>query len=142
MFARVESARLFARKAADHFLAMSSGPVSSLFTRFKGTYWSAGKGLHAYQNAYARYAFVRALSARLNSPEKPHKLTEWGKYGVASKITATETAFDVAGEAIKIFGEAAFSPECPIEKMLRDARASMIEDGVNDALAMASYESL
>jgi alkylation response protein AidB-like acyl-CoA dehydrogenase len=142
MFARVESSRLFARKAADHFLAMSAGPVSSLMTRFKSTYWTAGHAFSLYQRAYAKYAFVRDLAEKFNHPEKPHQLTEWGKYGVASKITATETAFEVAGEAIKVFGEEAFSPEYPIEKMLRDARASMIEDGVNDVLAMASYESL
>ena len=67
---------------------------------------------------------------------------KWGKYGVASKITATETAFEVAGDAMRIFGEKALSPEYPIEKMLRDARASLIEDGVNDALAMATFESV
>jgi alkylation response protein AidB-like acyl-CoA dehydrogenase len=142
MFARVESARLFARKAADYFLAKSAGPLGSLMTRFKSTYWTAGHAFNAYQKAYARYPFVRDLAARFNNPEKPHQLTEWGKYGVASKITATETAFEVAGEALKIFGEEAFSPDHPIEKMLRDARAAMIEDGVNDALAMATYECL
>ena len=142
MFARVEASRLLACKAADHFLAMSAGPVFSLMSRFKATYWTAGKALNSYLNAYQKYPFVRDLAARFDNPAKPHKLTEWGKYGVASKITATETAYDVAGEALKIFGEAAFTPEYPIEKMLRDARAAMIEDGVNDALAMASYESI
>ena len=142
MFARVESTRLFARKVANHFLSMSSGPLPSLASQFKGTYWAAGKALHAYLNAYEKKEFVRNMAARFNKPDKPHKLTEWGKYGVAAKITATETAFDVAGEALKVFGEAALAPEYPVEKMLRDARASMIEDGVNDTLAMASYESL
>ncbi len=142
MFARVEASRLLARQAADHFLAMSAGPVSSVMNRFKATYWTVGKSLHAYLNAYEKYAFVRNLAERFDNPEKPHKLTEWGKYGVASKITATETAYDVAGEAVRIFGDEAFSPQRPIEKMLRDARASMIEDGVNDGLALATYESI
>lgn len=142
MFARVESARLMARMAANHFLAMSAGPVSSAMNRFRATYWTIGKSLNLYLNAYEKYPFVRDLAARFDNPEKPHKLTEWGKYGVASKITATETAYDVAGEAVTIIGEAAFSPEQPVEKMLRDARASMIEDGVNDSLALATCESL
>ena len=116
--------------------------LPSLASQFKGTYWAAGKALHAYLNAYEKKEFVRNMAARFNKPDKTHKLTEWGKYGVAAKITATETAFDVAGEALKVFGEAALAPEFPVEKMLRDARASMIEDGVNDTLAMASYESL
>jgi acyl-CoA dehydrogenase len=61
---------------------------------------------------------------------------------IASKITATQTAFEVASEAIQIFGGAGMSREYPVEKLLRDARASMIEDGCNELLAIKGGSQL
>ncbi len=61
---------------------------------------------------------------------------------IASKITATQTAFEVASEAVQIFGGAGMSREYPIEKLLRDARASMIEDGCNELLAIKGGSQL
>jgi len=58
------------------------------------------------------------------------------QYAIASKVTSTQTAFDVASDALQIFGGNGLSREYPIEKLLRDARASLIEDGVNDVLAL------
>ncbi|MNW00191.1 Acyl-CoA dehydrogenase [compost metagenome] len=55
---------------------------------------------------------------------------------IASKITATQTAFDVASRAIQMFGGNGLTCEYPVEKLLRDARASMIEDGCNEMLAI------
>jgi alkylation response protein AidB-like acyl-CoA dehydrogenase len=52
------------------------------------------------------------------------------------KVLSTETAFNVASEAIQIFGGNGLSKEYPIEKMFRDARASMIADGENEVLAL------
>jgi len=39
---------------------------------------------------------------------------------------------------VQIFGGNGVSKEYPIEKLFRDARASMIEDGSNDALAIGN----
>ncbi|MGO8670640.1 MAG: acyl-CoA dehydrogenase family protein [Capsulimonadaceae bacterium] len=61
---------------------------------------------------------------------------------VASKVTSTNTAFEVASSALQIFGGNGLSREYPIEKLLRDARASMIEDGCNDLLSLKAAESL
>lgn len=55
---------------------------------------------------------------------------------IAAKITATQTAFDVASQAIQLFGGNGVTREYPVEKLLRDARASMIEDGCNEMLAI------
>jgi acyl-CoA dehydrogenase len=55
---------------------------------------------------------------------------------IAAKVTATQTAFDVASDALQIFGGNGLSRDYPIEKLLRDARASMIEDGCNEMLAI------
>lgn len=63
-------------------------------------------------------------------------------YAIASKVTATNTAFEVASAALQIFGGNGLSREYPIEKLLRDARASMIEDGCNDVLGLVAAERL
>lgn len=58
------------------------------------------------------------------------------RYSIASKTFCTSTAFEVASEAIQIFGGNGLAREYPIEKLLRDARASMIEDGCNEMLSI------
>jgi alkylation response protein AidB-like acyl-CoA dehydrogenase len=58
------------------------------------------------------------------------------EYAIASKVTSTTAAFEVASGAIQIFGGNGLSREYPVEKLLRDARASMIEDGCNDVLSL------
>jgi len=63
-------------------------------------------------------------------------------YSIASKVFATETAFRVASQAIQIFGGIGLSKESVIEKIFRDARAAMIEDGVNETLALGGAEKL
>ena len=63
-------------------------------------------------------------------------------HAVACKCFSTETAFQVASEAIQIFGGNGLSREYPVEKMFRDARAAMIEDGVNESLSLAAVEYL
>jgi alkylation response protein AidB-like acyl-CoA dehydrogenase len=55
---------------------------------------------------------------------------------IAAKVTATQAAFDVASMAIQLFGGNGLTKEYPVEKLLRDARASMIEDGCNEMLAI------
>lgn len=58
------------------------------------------------------------------------------EYAIASKVTSTQTAFEVASEALQIFGGNGTSREYPIEKIFRDARSSMIEDGCNYVLGI------
>ena len=61
---------------------------------------------------------------------------------MAAKIFSTETAFKVASEAIQIFGGYGLSKEYYVEKIFRDARAAMIEDGTNEVLAIAGADKL
>jgi alkylation response protein AidB-like acyl-CoA dehydrogenase/nitroreductase/NAD-dependent dihydropyrimidine dehydrogenase PreA subunit len=63
-------------------------------------------------------------------------------YAMASKILGTETAFRVASQAIQIFGGNGVSKEYYIEKVFRDARAALIEDGVNETLAIDGADRL
>ena len=55
---------------------------------------------------------------------------------IAAKITATQLAFEVASDALQIFGGNGMTKEYPMEKLLRDARAMLIADGCNEVLAL------
>jgi len=64
------------------------------------------------------------------------------QYSIASKTFATNTAFEVASAALQIYGGNGLSREYPIEKLMRDARASMIEDGCNEILSLVGASKL
>jgi len=82
-----------------------------------------------------RVECARALAQRVvtynltNDPPALHA-------GMMAKVTATQFAFEVASDALQIFGGNGLTREYPIEKILRDARASLIEDGCNEVLAI------
>jgi alkylation response protein AidB-like acyl-CoA dehydrogenase len=78
--------------------------------------------------AYSRAALIYNLST---TPPKT-------QYSIAAKVFATKSAFEVASDALQIFGGNGLSKEYPIEKIFRDARAGLIEDGSNDTLALAA----
>ncbi|MCZ7524900.1 MAG: acyl-CoA/acyl-ACP dehydrogenase [Acidimicrobiia bacterium] len=88
---------------------------------------------------YRKVAAARALArhAALTTAVAPRV-----ELAVASKVTATQTAFEVASGALQIFGGNGLSREYPIEKLLRDARASMVEDGCNEVLGLVAAERL
>ncbi len=64
------------------------------------------------------------------------------QYSIASKVFSTTTAFEVASQALQIFGGNGLTRDFPIEKIMRDARASMIEDGCNDLLSLLGATQL
>ncbi len=64
------------------------------------------------------------------------------QYSIAAKTICTTTAFEVASAAVQIFGGNGLSREYPVEKLLRDARASMIEDGCNEVLGLVAATKL
>ncbi len=79
---------------------------------------------------------ARSLARRtsaFNAANPPGSLP----HAVIAKGLSTEAAFKVASEAMQIFGGNGLSKEYCIEKIFRDARASMIEDGTNEALALS-----
>ena len=58
-------------------------------------------------------------------------------YATASaKVTLTQECMQVVDEALQLFGGAGLSREYAIEKLYRDARAALIEDGENRVLTM------
>ena len=58
-------------------------------------------------------------------------------YSIASKVFCTQAAFEVASDALQLHGGYGLAKEMLIEKLFRDARASMIEDGTNEVLSLA-----
>lgn len=63
-------------------------------------------------------------------------------YSIAAKVFCTETAFELASDAIQIFGGMGLVKGTVVEMLMRDARASMIEDGANDTLALTGFRTL
>ena len=63
-------------------------------------------------------------------------------YSIASKITCTQAAFDVASDAVQLFGGLGLCKELLVEKLFRDARASLIEDGANEVLALTGVRQV
>jgi acyl-CoA dehydrogenase len=57
-------------------------------------------------------------------------------YTGGSKVTCTDLAFEVADEALQLFGGYGLTREYPLEKLFRDARTARIEDGENHLLNM------
>jgi acyl-CoA dehydrogenase len=82
---------------------------------------------------WQRTEAVRAMSHRAcrynYSDNGPHLLAS-----ITSKTFVTRNAFEVASDALQLFGANGLTKEYPIEKIMRDARASMIEDGENNVL--------
>ncbi|MBI5284192.1 MAG: acyl-CoA/acyl-ACP dehydrogenase [Chloroflexi bacterium] len=86
-----------------------------------------------FRKVEAARALSRAASIYNRSTVPP--ATE---YSIAAKVQSTQTAFDVASDAIQLMGGYGLSQEFHVEKLFRDARASMIEDGSNEVLGLAA----
>jgi alkylation response protein AidB-like acyl-CoA dehydrogenase len=64
------------------------------------------------------------------------------QYSIASKVFCTQSAFSVASEAVQVHGGYGLAKEMLVEKLFRDARASMIEDGTNEVLSLAAARKI
>jgi alkylation response protein AidB-like acyl-CoA dehydrogenase len=64
------------------------------------------------------------------------------EYAIASKVFATQTAFEVASDALQLHGGYGLAKGMLIEKLFRDARAALIEDGTNEVLALTGARRL
>jgi len=124
-----------ARAALEHALAYSKERVQG------------GVPIFEHQNIkskifsmFSRVEAACSLSRRvmLYNSTRPPLI----QYSIASKTFCTQTAFDVASDAVQIYGGNGLTREYPVEKLLRDARASMIEDGCNDVLGLIGAAKL
>ena len=78
----------------------------------------------------ARSVARRSLAYARTSPQTHAYVT------AAGKVTVTEEAMKVVHEAFQMFGSNGTSREYPIEKLFRDTRMALIEDGENNVLTM------
>ncbi len=146
------------RRLMDGTLASANAGMGNLFVgvaqaaldealRYAGERVQGGKVIFEHQSVkerlfemFTQVEAARSLARRVslyNSQGAPSL-----QYSIASKVFATETAFKVASQAIQIFGGIGLSRDSVIEKIFRDARAAMIEDGVNETLALAGADML
>jgi acyl-CoA dehydrogenase len=86
---------------------------------------------HMFRKVEAARALTRRIAHYTFASPQPSL-----QAAMMAKITATQTAFEVASDALQIFGGNGLTHEYPIEKILRDARASLLEDGCNEMLAI------
>ncbi len=80
------------------------------------------------------YTHRRILEAKTNDASPRHAR--------AAQIYAKRVAFEVANDALQIFGAYGLSKEFLIEKLFRDARALLIEDGTVEVLSLEAAEDV
>ncbi|MHB8203356.1 MAG: acyl-CoA dehydrogenase family protein [Desulfomonilaceae bacterium] len=96
---------------------------------------------HKLFNMFMKIEAARALSRSAmvyNYSNTPPSIA----YSIASKVFCTNTALEVSNDAIQMFGGYGLSKEFVVEKIFRDARAALIEDGANDSLMIIGAHSL
>lgn len=76
--------------------------------------------------AISRAAMVHNMTAQPPATEA----------SIAAKIYCTQAALEVADSAVQIFGGSGLVKGTLVEKLYRDARAALIEDGSNDVLGL------
>lgn len=82
-----------------------------------------------------RVEMARAIARR--SLAYAHLSPQTHGYATAqAKVSVTEEAMKVVHEALQMFGGNGVTAEYPIEKIFRDTRAALIEDGENYVLTM------
>jgi len=150
----------FMKEMGGLALAYVNGGMALVFTglakaafdeafRYAKNRIQGGKPIFEHQNIklklmkmFSMVEAARASVRRMGLYNRLNPMMPSVAHAVAAKCFSTETAFAVASEAMQIFGGYGLAKEFLIEKMFQDARASMIEDGVNEALALKAAEFL
>ena len=73
----------------------------------------------------------RSLARRTMAYNAAHAPLGSPIHAIASKVTSTEAATEVAGEAIQIFGGNGFNTAMPVEKLYRDCKIFQIYEGTS-----------
>ncbi len=88
---------------------------------------------------FTKVEAARALS-RAASIYNSTTIPPAAHYSIAAKVFATSAAFSIANDAVQLFGGYGLCKDMLVEKLFRDARASMIEDGCNTVLSLAGAD--
>lgn len=84
-----------------------------------------------YKKIEAARAMTRRAAHYLRTAPVPNSTVS-----STSKAFVTQIGLEVANEALQIFAGNGLTKEYPVEKLVRDARSSLIEDGENYMLTM------
>ncbi len=97
-------------------------------------------------NIYSKQAFlnnaINAATDILNNLADPTAHLPALAHCIASKVTSTQIAYEVSHNSIQVFGGMGLAKETVIEKLFRDARAALIEDGVNEFLGLVGAKQI
>lgn len=101
-----------------------------------------GKELNRFQALQFKYAdMVTDVVAsrnmiRMAAFKLDNKDPEATTYCAMAKKFATDTCFDVANDAIQIFGGYGYTKEYPVERIMRDLRVHQILEGTNEIMRL------
>lgn len=87
-------------------------------------------------NMFKMVEAARAGVLRLAEHHDRQGVSQTWPHTVAARCLAVEAACTVTSEAIQIYGGYGLAREFPLEKFFRDARLGLVENGVNDDLAI------
>ncbi|ADN49673.1 acyl-CoA dehydrogenase family protein [Vulcanisaeta distributa] len=90
----------------------------------------------------ARYYVRKAMDFVYTKFFVEQSFTTPPRYARAAQVYAKKIAFEVAHDALQIFGAYGLSREFIIEKLFRDARALLIEDGTVEALSLDAADDI
>jgi alkylation response protein AidB-like acyl-CoA dehydrogenase len=140
-------------------LAAAAGAMAAIFTGVaRAAYEEAfayaqqrvqgGKALTDHQlvqkrlfDMFTKVEAARALS-RATMTYNHGSSTPSLENAIAAKTFCTQAAFEVTSDAVQLSGANGLSKECLVEKLFRDARVSMIEDGSNDVLGLIAMRQI
>jgi alkylation response protein AidB-like acyl-CoA dehydrogenase len=63
-------------------------------------------------------------------------------YASMAKCLASDTAMKVTTDAVQIFGGSGYMKDCPVERMMRDAKCTQIMEGTNQIQRVIVARSL
>lgn len=143
----------------DNILANANAGMSAIFTgvaraafeealAYSKQRMQGGKPICEHQVVQAKLfdMFIKVETARALSRNAMVYNTTTSppatQYSIAAKVYCTQVAFEVSSDAIQLHGGYGLAKEFLVEKLFRDARASMIEDGTNEVLALAGARKL
>jgi alkylation response protein AidB-like acyl-CoA dehydrogenase len=144
--------------ASDNVLAAANAGMSTTFCgvaraafeealRYAQVRVQGGVPIASHQLVQKRLfdMFTRLESARALSRLANRRLASGQPtthYSIAAKTYCTQAALDLASEAVQTFGGLGLAKGMLVEMLYRDARASLIEDGANEVLALAGARYL
>jgi alkylation response protein AidB-like acyl-CoA dehydrogenase len=139
--------------AVDATLSLANSAMGAIFTgvaraayeealRYAGERIQGGVPIRQHQavqlklsQMWQRVEVARAISRRVMAHNYA-TITPSLRHAVAAKVFCTEAAYRNADDAIQLFGGMGLGRESDIEMIFRDARCSLVEDGVNDSLSL------